>query len=54
MFLVTRYYVKWDKMAEYQKWLLSDEAKDLEGLRRKQAGDMSILICLFLDTVEIL
>jgi len=29
MFFVTRYYIKWDKMAEYQKWLLSDEAKDL-------------------------
>ena len=29
MFLVGRYYIKAEKMAEYQKWLLSDEAKDL-------------------------
>jgi len=29
MFYVSRYYLKAEKMADYQKWLLSDEAKSL-------------------------
>jgi len=38
MFFVTRYYIKWDKMAEYQKWLLSNEAKDLMKRFEKETG----------------
>ncbi|MCJ7631658.1 hypothetical protein MUP77_04555 [Candidatus Bathyarchaeota archaeon] len=29
MFLAVKYYIKAEKMAEFQKWLLSSDAKDL-------------------------
>jgi len=38
MFCVSRYYVKAEKMAEYQKWLLSNEAKDLCKRLEKETG----------------
>jgi len=38
MFLVSRYYVKAEKMAEYQKWLISDEGKDLIKRVSKELG----------------
>jgi hypothetical protein len=38
MFYVSRYYVKGDKMAEYQKWLVSDDAKDLFKRVEKETG----------------
>ena len=38
MFLVLRFYVKLDKMADYQKWLLSDKAKDMMRRFEKETG----------------
>jgi len=38
MFLVGRYYIKAEKFAEYQKWLLSDDAKDLIKRMEKEMG----------------
>jgi hypothetical protein len=38
VFYVTRYYVKGDKFAEYQKWLLSDDAKGLIKRFEKETG----------------
>jgi hypothetical protein len=38
MFWVGRYYIKAEKMAEYQKWLLSDDAKDLFKRIEKETG----------------
>ena len=38
MFYVSRYYVKGDKLVEYQKWLLSDDAKSLFNKLEKESG----------------
>ena len=38
MFVVGRYYIKAEKMAEYQKWLLSDDAKNLYKRMEKETG----------------
>jgi len=38
MFFVMRYYMKWDKATEYQKWLVSDKAKDLIKRFEKETG----------------
>jgi len=38
MFWVGRYYIKTEKFAEYQKWLLSDKAKDLQKRIEKETG----------------
>jgi len=38
MFLVVRFYIKAEKMAEFQKWLLSDDAKDLNKRMEKETG----------------
>ncbi|HJX24003.1 MAG TPA: hypothetical protein VJ574_06360 [Candidatus Bathyarchaeia archaeon] len=38
MFCVNRYYIKAEKMAEYQKWLLSNEAKLLYKRLEKETG----------------
>ena len=38
MFWITRYYVIAEKMVEYQKWLLSDEAKDIYKRLEKETG----------------
>ena len=38
MFLASKYYVKTEKMAEYQKWLLSSEGKDLLKRFEKESG----------------
>jgi len=38
MFLASKYYIKAEKMAEFQKWLLSDDAKDLFKRWEKETG----------------
>ncbi len=38
MFLAMKYYVKAEKMAEFQKWLLSSDAKDLIKRFEKETG----------------
>lgn len=38
MFYITRYSVKAEGLVEYQKWLLSDEAKDLYKRLEKETG----------------
>ena len=38
MLWITRYYVKAEKQVEYQKWLLSDEAKELVKRLEKETG----------------
>jgi hypothetical protein len=38
MFWVGRYYIKAEKFAEYQKWLLSNKAKDLQKRIEKETG----------------
>ena len=38
MFLAAKYYIKAEKMAEYKKWLLSDDAKDLFKREEKETG----------------
>jgi hypothetical protein len=38
MFFVSRYYIKAEKMAGFQKWLLSDEAKGLIKKFEKETG----------------
>jgi hypothetical protein len=38
MFLAAKYYIKAEKMAEYRKWLLSDDAKDLFKREEKETG----------------
>jgi len=38
MFFAWKYYIKCEKMAEFQKWLLSDEAKDLIKRFERETG----------------
>ena len=38
MFLASKYYVKAEKMADFQKWLLSSDAKDLIKRLEKEIG----------------
>ncbi len=38
MFLASKYYIKAEKTAEFQKWLLSDDAKDLIKKFEKETG----------------
>lgn len=38
MFLASKYYIEAEKMAEYQKWLLSSDAKDLIKRFEKETG----------------
>ena len=38
MFIAWKYYIKSEMMAEYQKWLLSDEAKELNKKLEKETG----------------
>jgi hypothetical protein len=38
MFCANRYYIKAEKMGEYQKWLLSDETKGLFKSFEKETG----------------
>ena len=38
MFLASKYYVKAEKMAEFQKWLLSSDAKNLIKRFEKETG----------------
>ena len=38
MFVAAKYYVKAEKIAEFQKWLLSDDAKDLIKRVEKEIG----------------
>jgi len=38
MFLAWKYYIKAEKMPEFQQWLLSDEAKDLMKRFEKETG----------------
>jgi hypothetical protein len=44
MFLASKYYLMAEKMAEYQKWLLSSDAKDLIKRFEKEIG------CKYIDT----
>ncbi len=38
MFIAAKYYVKMEKMADYRKWLLSDDAKSLIRRVEKDLG----------------
>ncbi len=38
MFFITSYYLKFEKTSEYQKWLLSQEAKGLIAAVEKETG----------------
>jgi len=38
MFFASKYYIKAEKMAEFQKWLLSSDAKDLIKRFEKETG----------------